>query len=161
MRTYLVIADDTPEASVALRFAARRAAKTGGAVKVLALAAPAEFLAFGGVQATIEDEARKHAEGLVRSAAGTIIEEAGVRPSIEVRSGEPIAMILQALKDDPELILATDHDPEIGALVLGAAATGAAGPLIAHFAGADAGRMPCPVMIVPGSLDGEALDRLS
>src|SRR6476469_8877249 len=88
MRTYLVIADDTPEAGVALRFAARRAAKTGGAVKVLALAAPAEFVAFGGVQATMEDEARKYAEGLVRSAAGTIMEEAGIRPAIEVRSGD-------------------------------------------------------------------------
>ncbi len=75
MRTYLVIADDTPEAGVALRFAARRAAKTGGAVKILALAEPAEFLAFGGVQATIEDEARRHAEALVKSAAGAIIEE--------------------------------------------------------------------------------------
>ena len=151
MRTYLVIADDTPEAGVALRFAARRAAKTGGAVKILALAAPAEFLAFGGVQATIEDEARRHAEALVKSAAGAIFEESGVRPAIEVRSGEPIATICKVLKGDPE----------IGALVLGAAATGPAGPLIAHFAGIDAGRMPCPIMVVPGNLGGEALDRLS
>jgi nucleotide-binding universal stress UspA family protein len=151
MRTYLVIADDTPEASIALRFAARRAAKTGGAVKILALAEPAEFLAFGGVQATMEDEARKYAEGLVRSAAGTIMEEAGIRPSIEVRSGEPVAAICKALEEDSE----------IGALVLGAAAVGPAGPLVQHFAGADAGRMPCPVMVVPGSLDEEALDRLS
>ena len=151
MRTYLVIADDTPEAGVALRFAARRAAKTGSAVKILALAAPAEFVAFGGVQATMEDEARRHAEALVRKSAGTIMEEAGVRPSIEVRSGDPIAMIAAALKDDPE----------IGALVLGAAASGPPGPLVAHFAGADAGRMPCPVMVVPGCLDTEALDRLS
>ncbi|CAM3155830.1 UspA domain-containing protein [Sphingomonas antarctica] len=151
MRTYLVIADDTPEAGVALRFAARRAAKTGGAVKILALAAPAEFLAFGGVQATIEDEARRHAEALVRSAAGAIVEESGVRPSIEIRSGDPVAAICAALSDDPE----------IDALVLGAAATGAAGPLVAHFAGADAGRMSCPIMIVPGNLDAEALDRLS
>lgn len=151
MRTYLVIADDTPEASVALRFAARRAAKTGGAVKILAMAEPAEFLAFGGVQATIEDEARRHAEGLVKSAAGAIFEELGVRPSIEVRSGDPIATIGEVLRED------TDID----ALVLGAAANGAAGPLIAHFAGADAGNMPCPVMIVPGNLDTEALDRLS
>jgi nucleotide-binding universal stress UspA family protein len=151
MRTYLVIADDTPEAGVALRFAARRAAKTGGAVKILALAEPAEFLAFGGVQATMEDEARKHAEALVRKSAGAIMEEAGIRPAIEVRSGEPIAAICEVLKDDPE----------IGALVLGAAAAGAAGPLVQHFAGADAGRMPCPIMVVPGNLDGEALDRLS
>jgi nucleotide-binding universal stress UspA family protein len=151
MRTYLVIADDTPEAGVALRFAARRAAKTGGAVKILALAEPAEFLAFGGVQATMEDEARKHAEALVRKSAGAIMEEAGIRPAIEVRSGAPIAAICEVLKDDPE----------VGALVLGAAATGAAGPLVQHFAGADAGRMPCPIMVVPGNLDDEALDRLS
>ena len=117
MRTYLVIADDTPEASIALRFAARRAAKTGSAVKILALAEPAEFLAFAGVQATMEEEARKYAEGLVRSAAGTIMEEAGIRPMIEVRSGEPIATICEVMKEDPA----------IGALVLGAAATGAAG----------------------------------
>lgn len=31
MRTYLVVIDDSPEASLALRFAARRAARTGGA----------------------------------------------------------------------------------------------------------------------------------
>ena len=34
-RTYLVVIDDSPEARVALRFAARRASKTGGAVDVL------------------------------------------------------------------------------------------------------------------------------
>lgn len=151
MRTYLVVIDETPEAEVALRFAARRAAKTGGGVEVLALVPQAEFVAFGGVQATIEAEARENAEALVARAAGTTVEEAGVRPSILVRSGEPIAAIRATLSDNPQ----------IGALVLGAAANGAPGPLVAHFAGADAGQMPCPVMIVPGSLDVEALDRLS
>ena len=52
-------------------------------------------------------------------------------------------------------------NPEIAALVLGAAASGAPGPLVSHFAGADAGALPVPVMIVPGSLDREAIDRLS
>ncbi len=151
MRTYLVVIDETPEAEVALRFAARRAAKTGGSVQVLALIAPAEFVAFGGVQATIEDEAREHAEALVESAAGTIVEEAGVRPSILVKAGDAVTLIKETLAENPE----------IGALVLGAAASGAPGPLVAHFAGVEAGQLPCPVMIVPGSLDREALDRLS
>ena len=35
MRTYLSVIDETPEARVALRFAARRAAKTGGAVLIV------------------------------------------------------------------------------------------------------------------------------
>ncbi len=57
MRVYLVIMDETDEARVALRFASRRAAKTGGAVHILALVPPQDFVAFGGVQATIEQEA--------------------------------------------------------------------------------------------------------
>ena len=40
-------------------------------------------------------------------------------------------------------------------------ATGVPGTLIAHFTGADAGALPVPVMIVPGSLTPEQIDRLS
>ena len=151
MRTYLVVIDDSPEAEIALRFAARRAVKTGGGVEILALIPPAEFVQWGGVQATIEEEARLHAEGLVAGAAGTLIAESGLRPSITVREGDGPRIIR-------ELIAA---DPDIAALVLGAAASGAPGPLVTHFAGADAGALPVPVMIIPGSLDREGIDRLS
>jgi hypothetical protein len=51
--------------------------------------------------------------------------------------------------------------PDVAALVLGASAENGPGPLVAHFAGADAGKMRCPVMIIPGSLSDEAIDRLS
>lgn len=151
MRTYLVVVDETEESGVALRFAARRAAKTGGTVEILALVPPAEFVQWSGVQATIEEEARQRAEALVAGAAGTLVEEAGVRPTITVRRGEAVAVVREMLRDNPG----------IAALVLGAAPSGAPGPLVAHFAGADAGKLPCPVMIVPGSLDPETIDRLS
>ena len=150
MRTYLTVIDDTPEAEIALRFAARRAVKTGGGVEILALIEPQEFIAFGGVQATIEDEARLRAEGLVTRAAGTLIEESGLRPSITVRQGDGAKIIR-------EMIAA---DPNVAALVLGAAANGPPGPLVAHFAG-EVGALPVPLMIVPGSLDRAAIDRLS
>jgi hypothetical protein len=151
MRIYLTVIDDTPEAGIALRFAARRAVKTGGGVEILTLIEPQEFIAFGGVQATIKEEARERAEALVARAAGTLMDEAGLRPAITVREGDGPKVIR-------EIIAA---NPDIAALVLGAAATGAPGPLVAHFAGTDAGALPVPVMIVPGSLDGEAIDRLS
>ncbi|RMB54155.1 universal stress protein family protein [Sphingomonas sp. PP-CE-3A-406] len=151
MRIYLVVIDDSPEAGIALRFAARRAVKTGGGVEILTVIPPQEFIAFGGVQATIEEEARLHAEGLVAGAAGTLLEESGLRPSITVREGEAPKIIR-------EMIAA---NPEIAALVLGAAAIGAPGDLIAHFSGTDAGALPVPVMIIPGSLTREAIDRLS
>lgn len=151
MRTYLVVIDETEEAGIALRFAARRAAKTGGTVEILALIPPSEFVQWCGVQATIEEEARLRAEALVAGAAGTLVEEAGVRPSITVKQGEPIPVVRQMLAENAH----------IAALVLGAAATGAPGPLVSHFTGAYAGKLPCPIMIIPGSLSGEAIDRLS
>ena len=151
MRTYLVVIDDTPESGIALRFAARRAVKTGGGVEILTLTEPPEFMAFGGVQATIEEEARLHAEGLVAAAAGQLLQESGLRPAITVRAGDGPRVIRELLA----------ADPNIAALVLGASARGAPGPLVAHFAGADAGALPVPVMIVPGSLTAADIDRLS
>lgn len=153
MRTYLVVIDETPEAEVALRFAARRAAKTGGTIEVLALVPKTQFIAWGGVQATMAQEAQEHAEALVTSALAMVAEETGfvITPSIRVRSGKPVAEIQATIAENSN----------IAALVLGAAASGAPGPLIAHFAGADAGKLACPIMIVPGGLSNEAIDRLS
>lgn len=151
MRIYLVVVDDSPESSIALRFAARRAVKTGGGVEILTILPPSEFMAFGGVQATIEEEARLHAEGLVAAAAGTIIAESGLRPSITVREGDAPTIVRGLI----------GGNPDIAALVLGAAASGAPGALVSHFAGADAGALTVPLMIVPGSLTREQIDRLS
>lgn len=151
MRIYLVVIDDTAESSIALRFAARRAVKTGGGVEILTLIPPSEFIPFGGVQATIEEEAKLHAEALVAGAAGTLLEESGLHPSITVRQGDGPRIIRE--------MIAANSD--IAALVLGAAASGAPGPLVSHFAGPDAGALPIPLMIIPGSLDREAIDRLS
>jgi len=151
MRTYLVVVDDSPEAENALRFAARRAVKTGGGVEILALIPPSEFVQWGGVQATIEEEARLHAEALVAGAAGTLLAESGVTPSITVRQGDGPKIVR-------EMIAA---NPDVAALVLGAASSGAPGPLVSHFSGIDAGALSVPVMLIPGSLSREDIDRVS
>jgi nucleotide-binding universal stress UspA family protein len=151
MRTYLAVIDETPEARVALRFAARRAAKTGGAVLVLALVPQAEFMAWESVQAAMEEEERLRVEAMVTEAAGTLLAETGLKPSILISQEEPIAAVRALLREEPE----------VAALVLGAAPGGSGpGPLVDHFAGSAAG-LPCPVMIIPGGLTDEALDRLS
>ena len=149
MRSYLVVMDETAEGAVALRWAARRAARGGLGVVILALIAPQEFVQWGGVQAAIEEEARLRAEAAVLQASGAIIEEAGIRPSILVREGDPVKVIGELLKENDD----------IAALVLGAAAEGGPGPLVSHFAGSVAGSLPCPLIIVPGSLSDEALER--
>ena len=93
MRTYLVVIDETEEARLALRCASRRAAKTGGTVHILALVEQADFVPWGGVQATMEEEARDRAEQLVTAAAGSIFDEMGVRPAITVKAGEAIDVV--------------------------------------------------------------------
>ena len=151
MRTYLVVMDETRESRAALRYAARRAARTDGGIELLALIPPQEFSQWGGVQAAMEEEAKLRAEAMVAQASGAIVEEAGLTPSITVRQGDSVKAVTQLLKERED----------IAALVLGAAAEGAPGPLVSHFSGAAAGSLPCPLVIVPGQLSDEALDRLS
>jgi nucleotide-binding universal stress UspA family protein len=150
-RTYLCVVDASREAESALLFAARRAVKTGGGVHILALVPKAEFLQWGAVQATMEAEARDRAEALVTGAAGTLMAQAGVHPEITVKRGDPIVAVKALLAERGE----------IAALVLGAAPKGAPGPLVTHFAGQDAGSLPCPVMVIPGALSREDIERLS
>jgi hypothetical protein len=151
MRKYLAVIDETDESRVALRFAARRASKTGGTVEIVVLIPPPEFVQWGGVQAAMEEEARLRAEALIAQVAGELMEEMGLRPSIVVEQGDPVSVVRKVLQERED----------VAALVLGAAAAGTPGPLVAQFAGVEAGTLPCPVMIIPGSLSDDALDRLS
>ena len=141
MRTYLVVIDETDEASVALRFASRRAMKTNSALHILALVESEGFVAWGGVQATLEEEAKNRAEALVSGAAGTLFDETGIRPSITVKQGKGPKVVREMMG-------------EVDGLA-------ALGPLVSHFANTEAGTLPCPVMVVPGSLTKEEIDRLS
>jgi hypothetical protein len=148
MHSYLVVLDESDEARVALRYAAIRAAALGCTVEILALIAPQEFVQWGGVQAAMEEEARLRAEAMVLQASGAILEEAGIRPAILVRQGDPVKVVTEVLKEKSEIV----------ALVLGAAAEGGPGPLVNHFAGSIAGSLPCPLIIVPAGLSEEAIE---
>ena len=150
-RTYLVVIDDSPEARVALQFAARRAAKTGGGVEVLAIVEPQDFVQWGGVQAAIEEEQRLRIEASVAASVGEIMDAAGIQPHIIVRSGEPVQVV--------RTLIGTRDD--IDALVLGAAPSGNPGPIVSNLTGNDAGKLPCPVMLIPGSLSAERIEQLS
>jgi nucleotide-binding universal stress UspA family protein len=149
MRAYMVVVDETGEADIALRYAARRAARTGGSVLILAIVQKQEFVQWGGVQAAMEEEARLRAEAMGLQAASAIDEQADVQRNVLVRHGDPVKAITDVLKERDD----------VAQLVLGAATEGGPGPLVAHFSGAVAGSLPCPLVIVPCGLSDEALDR--
>src|SRR3954465_4298102 len=122
-RTYLVVVDDSAESRVALRFAARRAAKTGGKIEVLGIVEAQDFVQFGGVQNAIEEEQRLRIEGVVSAAVGEILDQSGMEANVVVRQGEPVKAVREfiGVRED------------VHALVLGAAPAGHPGPLVDHF----------------------------
>jgi hypothetical protein len=148
MRTFLVIIDESEEATAALRYAARRAAAVGGAVHLLALVPQQNFSAFGAVQATIEAEARDRAEMLAHGVAGNLLATSGIMPTISVKIGMGQKIVSEFLAEHKE----------VASLVLGAAKGSNPGPLVTHFSAA-AGSLPCPLYIIPADYDeaGNAL----
>ncbi len=141
--SYLVVVDDTPESRVALRYAALRASHVGARLTLLHAIPKTEFMAFGGVQATLESEALAKADALLTGIAAQCESWTGQRPGVVVRHGEAKDLVIDTIA----------ADASIRALVLGAALKGAPGPLVSFFAGERAGSLPCLVMIVPGGLD--------
>src|SRR5437763_16655113 len=133
-RTCLGVVDDGAESRVALRFAGRRAAKTGGRIEVLGIVEPQDFVQFGGVQAAMEEEQRLRIEGVVSAAIGEILDESGMDANIILRSGEAVRTVRDYL----------EGRDEVAALGLGAAPKGKAGALGAKLAGHDAGLLHCP-----------------
>ena len=145
MRKFLLILDDSQECLNAMRFAAMRAARTGGGVEVLAVIPPEEFNHWIGVSDIMRSEARERIEVHFEVFAKWMRDRQGIDPELVIREGEPIQEILAQVKDDPE----------IGVLVLGAGTDKKGpGPLVTQLT-KNAGSLPIPMTIVPGDLSKE------
>ena len=121
-------------------------------VEVLAIVEPQDFVQWGGVQAAMEEEQKLRIEGVVSGAVGEIMDESGLKPSIVIRSGEPAKVVREYVGE---------RAGSDGAGARRGTEPVSPGPLVAHFTGTDAGKLPCPVMIIPGSLDDDRLEQLS
>ena len=151
MRKFLVILDDSQEYLNAMRFAAMRAARTGGGVEVLAVIPPEEFNHWIGVGDIMRSEARERIEVHFEVFAKWMHDRQGIDPELVIREGEPIQEILAQVKDDPE----------IGVLVLGAGTDKKGpGPLVTQLT-KNAGSLPVPITIVPGDLSKERLEAIT
>ena len=151
MRKFLLILDDSQECLNAMRFAAMRAARTGGGVEVLAVIPPEEFNHWIGVSDIMRSEARERIEVHFEVFAKWMRDRQGIDPELVIREGEPIQEILAQVKDDPE----------IGVLVLGAGTDKKGpGPLVTQLT-KNAGSLPIPMTIVPGDLSKERLKAIT
>jgi nucleotide-binding universal stress UspA family protein len=151
-RVFLVVVDETEELQIAVHYAARRAAHTGGRVALLYVIEPSELQTWVAIENLAREEQREEAEQLMQRLCEEILPIAGSMPIVYIREGP---------RRD-ELLALINEDPSISILVL-AAATGpeGPGPLISYLAGKPAGRLRIPITIVPGSLTMEQLDAVS
>ena len=151
MRKFLVVLDDSRECLNAIRFAALRAAHTGGGVTILAIIPPEEFQHWIGVADLMRAEARERIEAHFEVFAKWMRDRQGVDPELVVREGEAVAEILAQVREDPE----------IGVLVLGAGSDSSGpGPLVTQLSRAS-GSLPVPITIVPGDLPKDRLEQIA
>ena len=151
MRKFLVVLDDSKECLNAMRFAAMRAAKTGGGVEVLSIIPPEEFNHWIGVGDLMRAEAKERIEVHFEVFAKWMRDRQGVNPSLVIREGEAV----------PEILAQISEDPEIGILVLGASTDKKGpGPIVTQLS-KNAGSLPIPITVVPGDLSKERLEAIT
>ena len=151
MRKFLVVLDDSRECLNAMRFAALRAAHTGGGVTILAVIPPDEFQHWVGVADIMRAETRERIEAHFEVFAKWMRDRQGVNPELVIREGEPVNEILDLIREDSE----------IGVLVLGAGTDKSGpGPLVTQMSRAS-GNLPIPITIVPGELSKEWLEAIT
>ncbi len=151
MRKFLVVLDDSKECLNAMRFAAMRAAKTGGGVEVLSIIPPEEFNHWIGVGDLMRAEAKERIEVHFEVFAKWMRDRQGVNPSLVIREGEVV----------PEILAQISEDPEIGILVLGASTDKKGpGPIVTQLS-KNAGSLPITITVVPGDLSKERLEAIT
>ena len=151
MRKFLVVLDDTRECLNAMRFAAQRAAHTGGGVQILSIIPPEEYQHWIGVADLMRTEARERIEAHFEVFAKWMRDKLGVNPELIIREGDPGIEILAQVREDPE----------VGVLVLGAGTDKSGpGPLVTHLS-RNSGTLPVPITIVPGDMSKERLESIT
>ncbi|MBL4812555.1 MAG: universal stress protein [Rhodobacteraceae bacterium] len=151
MRKFLVLLDDSRECLNAMRFAAMRAAHTGGGVTILSVIPSEEFNHWIGVAELMRAEARERIEVHFEVFAKWMRDRQGIEPELVIREGDAL----------PEIIAQLREDPSIGVLVLGAGSEQKGpGPLVTQLS-RQAGELPVPFTIVPGDISKERLEDIT
>jgi nucleotide-binding universal stress UspA family protein len=151
-RIFLVVVDESPEMRNALRYACRRAKRTGGRVAMLYVLDPPEGQQWGAVVDLMRQEARQQAEEVVARYADVAVSLTGQPPTIHIREG----------KSRDELVKLLNEERSISVLVLGSASSSEGpGPLVTAFTGKFGSNLRIPLTIVPGALTEGEIDAIS
>lgn len=149
---YLVVADETEEFPVALRYAARLAQANHGHVGILRIINIDDFQHWGNVEERMRKELREQAEKLLWSVAETANALNGTVPSVYLEEGDKFEVLVDVINGDPNIQM----------LILAGVSGGGSGPgpMVSHFSGKGLSRLRVPIVIVPSHLDPEKIDSI-
>lgn len=149
---YLVVADETPEFQVALRYAAHMARVHRGYVAILQVINIDDFQHWGSVEERMRKELREQAEKFIWNSARTANDVNGTMPILLIEEGNRTDVLIDVI----------NRDQAIRQLILGGGtSSGGPGALVTYFTGKGLGKLRVPVVVVPGHLDEAAIDALA
>jgi nucleotide-binding universal stress UspA family protein len=148
---FMVIVDDTPEFTKVLRLASMRAKKVGGSILMLAIIAPEDFQHWTSVKDIMEEEARADAEEKLQFCSDEVRRISGLEAETVIATGKPEDAIAKIISEDQDIHL----------LVLGAGVEGDPGPLIRCFREVLLNKLHMPVLVVPGNMTDEEIDKFA
>ncbi|MEI8144099.1 MAG: universal stress protein [Alphaproteobacteria bacterium] len=150
---YLVVVDDTPECDRAIVYAARRSARVGGRLVMLAIieTEDREGQTLFGVADVMREEAEAEARAKLDQAGDRVMKLTHTEPQLITRQGPAATAVVSLIEEDQDIAI----------LVL-AAGTGkdGPGPLVSSLA-RTAGSFAIPVALVPGQLSDDEIEALA
>ncbi|MFW6027215.1 MAG: universal stress protein [bacterium] len=148
-RKFLVVADTSPEARLAVHFASRRAQATNARVTLLSVLSPADFQHWMTVGELMREEARQDAESALYDLAGEVNRLSGLFPELVIKEGSAQEAVSELIEEDSDIRI----------MVLGASSQKEGpGPLVTAAANC---AFPIPVTIVPGNLTAADIEDLA
>jgi len=148
---FMVIVDDSPEATKAMRYACNRARNRRGRVALLRVVEPINFGHFLTVNDRAAAEAEAAARELLKALEAQVQELSGSDPLYFIEHGDVQPTIVRTLKEHPEVSI----------FVLAAAEGTNPGPLVGALANKIINQVSVPVVVVPGGLTDEQIDAIS
>lgn len=151
MRKFLVLLDDSRECLNAMRFAAMRAASSGGGVVILSVIPTGDIQHGFGVADVMRAEAQDRIEAHYEVFAKWMRSRPRVEPELVIREGDPAEELLAHLAGDPQ----------IGVIVLGLNVDKSGpNPVLTRLL-RDPTALSCPITLVPGDISKERLDAIT
>ncbi len=150
--TFLVVLDDSKEIFNALRYAAKRSARTNGRVALLYTFETLEFSHWKAVEDIAEIELREEAESKIKEYENYVLSFSEKKPKKFIMKGDRIECIINFLS----------ANKFISNFIL-ASSPGKSGsdPLINAFTIKQSGKIKVPITIIPPTLTEEEIDNLS